>query len=414
MSVKHVCAVLRLGLLPSAAALLCALLLAGCDSDQSAAPALESVQAGPLKFEIEARGELRSVKSTPLTVPGENWARRQVVWLVDDGSWVEAGDLVARFSAAEIELALTRAELDLRRNALAWQAKREELQAGEGRVAVDIADVDTQLDIARRYADADLAMLARNEVLDAIQDRAFLNTKRGVLDWKLDQSSARGSAELGVLDAQKAGLALTADIKRKDLDALEIRAPNAGVVVLSADWSGEKPKLGVTTWAGQDFAALPDPSSLEVQLKLPQIEAQALKVGQKVLLFPLGRPEQRVEGSLSWVASAPQQSGRRNPVKTISVRAEIDADTAKRWRWVPGQAFVGRIVLAEAEQAISVPNLAVINRGEKRYVEVLSGNEVERREVEIGVRGPGRSEVLKGLAPGDQVRVLPRREEQDA
>ena len=382
--------------------------LLGCGEQVDSHSATERVAPAALKLQIEARGELRSVKATPLTVPGENWARRQYSWLVADGSWVEKDAVVARFSADEIELALSKAELDLQRNALARGAKQDELQAANGRVQVDIADVDTQLDIARRYAGADLEMLARNEVLDAIQDQAFLSTKRGVLDWKSDQASARGAAELGVLDSQKSSLELTADLKRKDLGALEVRAPNAGVVVLTADWSGDKPKLGSATYAGQEFASLPDPSTLEVQLKLPQLEAQALKVGQKVELFPLGRPEQRIESRLSWVASAPQQSGRRNPVKTIALKAAVDADSAKRWQWVPGQAFVGRIVLAEEAEAISVPNLAVISEGEKRFVEVVNGSAVERREVEIGVRGPGRSHVLKGLQAGEQILVLPQ------
>lgn len=395
---------------PRVVVLASALLLAACGETDSPEAALEQVQLAPLKLEIEARGELRSVKSTPLNVPGENWAQRQYAWLVADGSWVEQDDLVAQFSADEIESALNKVELDLARNALARGAKQDELHAANGRVRVDIADVDTQLDIARRYADADLDMLARNEVLDAIQDQAFLSTKRDVLDWKREQSSARGAAELGVMDSQKASLTLNADLKRKDLGALEVRAPNAGVVVLTANWSGEKPKLGATTWAGQEFASLPDPTSLEVQLKLPQLEAQALKVGQKVLLFPLGRPEQQIESSLHWVASAPQQSGRRNPVKTISVKASVDGEAARRWQWVPGQAFVGRIVLAEEEAAISVPNLAVVSQGEKRFVDVVSGASVQRREVEIGVRGPGRSQVLKGLQAGEQIRVLPRQE----
>ncbi|MBD8525744.1 efflux RND transporter periplasmic adaptor subunit [Pseudomarimonas arenosa] len=404
---------LRPGLRLSLAVAL-ALMATACAAPEGSSEALEQVVVAPLKLEIEARGELRSVKSTPLTVPGENWARRQYAWLVTDGEWVEQGDLVAQFSADEIELALSKAELDLRRNALARAAKQDELQVSDGRVQVDIAEVDTQLDIARRYAGADLDMLARNEVLDAIQDQAFLSTKRDVLDWKSDQSSARGAAELGVLDSQKSSLELTADIKRKDLGALEVRAPNAGVVVLTADWGGDKPKLGAATWAGQEFASLPDPSTLEVQLKLPQLEAQALKVGQKVELFPLGRPEQRIESELSWVASAPQQSGRRNPIKTISVKAPVDAESARRWQWVPGQAFVGRIVLAEHAEAISVPNLSVISAGEKRYVEVVTGDVVERREVELGVRGPGRSHVLSGLKAGEQIRVLPQLEDSQA
>ena len=82
--------------------------------------------------------------------------------------------------------------LDLQRNALSREAKQGELGTLQGRVDVDLAQVGTDLAIADRYAGADLDMFARNEILDAIQDRAFLGEKRGVLDWQRDGVSANG------------------------------------------------------------------------------------------------------------------------------------------------------------------------------------------------------------------------------
>src|SRR5690606_31648781 len=117
-------------------------------------------------------------------------------------------------------------------------------------------------------------MFARNEILDAIQDQRFLGTKQDVLEWKRGQASERGRAELAVLDSQRASFELNAERRRKDLDALELVAPNDGVLVLTADWTGEKPRLGAALWAGNEFASLPDPSALEVELVLPQLEAQ--------------------------------------------------------------------------------------------------------------------------------------------
>ncbi|MCK7592382.1 efflux RND transporter periplasmic adaptor subunit [Pseudomarimonas salicorniae] len=395
--------------LRGSSALALAGLLAACSSAPDSTPAVEVLSAAPLRLALEAEGELKSAKATPLLVPGEQWSRRQLVWMKPDGSRVKAGEVVARFAADQGELELSKALLDLQRNALAKASKQVELETMQGRVDVDLAQVATDLSIATRYADADLEMFARNEILDAIQDQRFLGTKQDVLQWKRGQATERGRAELAVLDSQRASFDLNANRRRADLDALELTAPNDGVLVLSTDWSNEKPKLGASLFAGHEFATLPDPAELEIELVLPQLEAQGIEVGQAVELHPAGRPDELLRTELHWVASAPQQrGGRGNPVKSIAMKAKVPAELARERGWVPGQAFFGRIILREAESALSLPNVAVVAENGRRFVDVLDGESVKRREVKLGVRGPGRSEVIEGVEAGEAVLLVPQ------
>lgn len=382
--------------------------LAGCaDAAIEGAP-VERVARAPIELVLEAEGQLKSVKATPLLVPGTQWARRQVVWMKADGSHVEAGEVVARFSAAQGELELAKAMLDLQRNALSRTAKQDELGTLQGRVDVDLAQVGSELAIAQRYAGAELEMFARNEILDAIQDERFLGEKRGVLEWKRGQGGSRGAAELAVLDSQRATFDLNANRRRDDLAALELRAPNAGVLVLQADWSGEKPKVGGMLWAGNDFASLPDTSTLEVELALPQIEAQGAAVEAEVELYPVGRPQQAVSSKLTWVAAAPAVRNRQSPVKYLLMKAPVPQSAAREHGWVPGQAFHARIFVQRKQEGISVPNVALISDDGRTYVDVREGAKPVRREVVLGARGPARSEVVSGLEVGDEVVLTPQ------
>ena len=388
-------------------ALLAALLLAGCGGDATEQLPLETITRAPLQLRIEAEGRLKSVKATPLNVPGRNWARQQVIWMVPDGSVVKAGDVLARFSPAQGELELSKALLDLERNVLARAAKRDELGAGVGRVDVDLAQVGSDLAIAQRYADADLLMFARNEILDAVQDEKFLGEKRGKLQWQRGQSETRGAAELSVLDSQRATFDLTAKTKREDMDSLELRAPNDGVLVLETDWSGDKPKLGSSLWAGRQFGSLPDTSTLEIEIVLPQIEAQGVRAGIAVDIHPLGAPHATVRSELTWVATAAQVRNRQSPVKYQSMKASVPTEAARAAGWVPGQAFTVVLYLHDAADGISVPNVALRTRGGENYVYVRSGSSYARRDVQLGARGPARSEVTDGLQAGDAVVLTP-------
>src|SRR3546814_6245876 len=76
---------------------------------------------------------------------------------------------------------------------------------------------------------------------------------------------------------------------------------------------------------------------MEVELSLPQLESQGVRVGQAVEMFPLGRPQDTIASELSWVASAPKSRSRRDPVKYLSMRAPVPPEAAERLGLVPGQ-----------------------------------------------------------------------------
>src|SRR5690606_8406193 len=250
------------------------------------------------------------------------------------------------------------------------------------------------------------AAIARNQVLDAVQDVEYLGDKRDTLRWRQGQSDVRGGAELAVLDAQRATIDLKANKQRDDLAALELRAPHAGVLMLTANWSGDKPTVGSTLRAGFDFGTLPDTGHLEVELALPQLQAQGVRAGNVVEVFPPGHPEQLVTTELSWVASAAKSLSRRNPVKYVSMKAPIPADAAGRFGWVPGQTLEARVILLQADEALTVPNVALRSEASKHYVQVRDGAGFERREVGLGARGVARSQVLSGLEAGDTVLLV--------
>lgn len=376
--------------------------LAGCADDAPSA-AVETVVAGPVVLDVVGEGQLQSAKATPLRVPGQGWSQRQLVWMLPEGSHVEKGELLARFRSERGKLDLTQALIELERNALAQAAKRAELAAGKGRVSVQLSQVAVQLAIARRYANADLSVLARNEVLDAIQDADYLAAKQANLRWQQGQVGEHGQAEQAVLDAQRATIQIQAKQNRADLEGLELRAPHAGVMMLAADWSGDKPTIGSSLRAGSEFGLLPDTSALEVELALPQIQAQGVEVGDVVELSPLGRPEQKISSKISWIASAAKVMSRQSPVRYLTMKAKVPAEAARKYGWVPGQRFRARVVLFQDEQALSVPNLAVRSRAGEYFVQVRDGGGFVRRAVQLGERGSARSQVVAGLEPSDVV-----------
>ena len=384
---------------------LVAVLLNACNGGGTEAPVVERVSLSPALLSVEGEGTLRSSKSTPMVVPGSQWAQRQLTWMIDDGKAVKEGDVVARFSAHLSELELSTALIDLQRTALSRAAKQDELGDTQGKLQVDLSQVAELLGIAHRYASVAEIGVSRNTILDAVQDENFLGIKQDTLNWRKDISSTRGHAELALIDAQRATNDVVAKNKRGDLEALELRAPYAGIVVLEPDWSGQKPRVGSNLWAGNTFANLPDTAHMEVEIAIPQSEASGIKQDLSVELAPLGAPEQKVESTLTWIAAAPAPRSRESPVKYLTMKAPVPVEAIEKYHWVPGQNFSARIVLFKSDRALTIPNIALVSSGDTATVSVRDHDGIEKRSVKIGVRGPSRTQILEGLQAGDEIVV---------
>ena len=183
--------------------------------------------------------------------------------------------------------------------------------------------------------------------------------------------------------------------------------------MLSSDWGGEKPKIGATLNAGMDFGSLPDSSSMQVEISVPQIEAQGIVVGAQVRLHPEGRPDQAFISTISQVDGGAQAKDRRNPVKYVSMKANIPAVIISKYGFVSGQRFRADIFSVLPKNSLSVANIAIVSEAGKNFVEVGSANggEFKRREVALGEQGIARTIVSKGLVIGELVSLTPKREE---
>lgn len=379
------------------------LLLSACHRAGTDNPVLEQVRVAPLLFSVESEGELHSTRPTPLVVPGSQFTPRQIGWMLADGSVVAKGEKVAGFSADQSRQDLAQAMIDLQRNLLARAGKQADLDDKGGQLGVDLTQVAGQRVIAQRYAHATLEAMARNDILDAVQDVHYLDVRQHILQWREDQSASRGHAELAVLDAQRGSFDTVATQKKDDLDALELRAPHAGVLMLEQNWMGQKPHVGGSVYAGDSFASLPDLDALEVQLNVPQIEVQGIQVGDVVELHRWGMPAQTAHSTISWVASAAQPRSNENPVKYLTLKAAVPAALARQYGWMPGQRFVGKIILLRVDRGISIPNLALNPDSSDPSVQVLQHGVATVRKLRLGVRGATRTQVLDGLEAGDRL-----------
>lgn len=396
---------------PLAGFILSAAILCACDGrSDSGSPATETATLRPWLETLEVDGEIKAAASTALSVPGAGWDSRELMEMVPEGSEVHKGQVVARFDAPRARMELSQAETELLRQMLSEAALKSDATTNRADIGAQNAKVQADLKLSERYANADLTVFTRSQVLDTLQDVGFLKTKRSYLDWKNGQIDRRSDAQRAVLASKENSVKLTATQKHASLAALDLVAPHDGVFLLVPGWDGAKPEVGANLWSGQAFGTLPDANQLVARFSIAEGLSFGLKIGLPVRVRMAGTGIE-IDLKVTKVSNNASTVSSESPVKYSDFEAVIDHVAAERFNLKPGQALHGTVSLVNQAAALTVPNIALVQDGGAQSaafaVYVRDGGRSVKHAVELGLRGPVRSEIKSGLNTGAHVVLLP-------
>lgn len=183
-------------------------------------------------------------------------------------------------------------------------------------------------------------------------------------------------------------LARQAEIKAR-LGKMVIRAPFDGVVGL------RQVSPGAYVNKGQDIARLEGIGTLKLDFRVPEVFLSRLRVGQEVTVAVDAYPNEQFKGRIYAIEPAVDEQTR-----SVLLRALVPNPGV---RLKPGMFARVNLTLGTRENALVVPEEAIMPRGQDFFVfKVVEGRAVLAR-VELGLRRPGQVEVLSGLAPGELV-----------
>jgi membrane fusion protein (multidrug efflux system) len=213
---------------------------------------------------------------------------------------------------------------------------------------------------------------------------------------RVQSLAASGSASASLLDERRRDL----DTARASLMAVEsrlkdrlVRAPFAGVVGL------RNISLGALVEPGDAITTLDDDSVMKLDFAVPSVFLPSLTPGLAIEAHAPALGERIFAGEIRAIDT------RVDPVtRSVQVRALIpNPDRLLR----PG--ILMRVdLLRNPRQGLTIPEEALLQRGEAHFVLVLTDGDdgqpvAERREVEIAARRPGFVEVTSGLDAGERV-----------
>ena len=247
----------------------------------------------------------------------------------------------------------------------------------KGQVLVQFDDQLQQAQVQQSQAELSIALAnqKRNQELVA---QNFISQR------SLDESAAN-------LQVAQAKLALA----KATAARLRIVAPFDGIIGI------RQVNVGDYLKDGADIVNIEDIDALYVDFRLPERYQSKVRRGQTALLDIDALPGQSYTAQIHAIDPLIDANGR-----SVGIRGCID-NRALQLR--PGMFARVNTVFGVRDNASVIPEEAIVPQSGRQFViKLLDGpseatRKTQRVEVKVGLRSPGKVEILEGLAPGDTV-----------
>jgi membrane fusion protein, heavy metal efflux system len=342
----------------------------------------------------DASGPIRTVTFTPEQIrhAGVQWSTAEAATMATQvdvpGQLIADEDHTARVSTpAEGRVVTVSAQTGdrvLRGQTLVILQSQEasRARADRMRAVAEVSSREAALSFARSTRERAERLLEAKAA--ARQDVERARAEEQLADSALAQARA---------EAERSSAALT-HLGVDDVGRMVLRSPIAGVVI------GRAAIPGSVVQGGAPLVTITDPSTLWLDLAAPETVAVMLRAGSTLHFSTEAFPEDHFGARIRTVGAAldPQ-------THTVPVRAVV-ANPGRRL--MPGM-FVSVAVDAGAPRpGVRVPDAAVQLLDERPVVFVARTDAsgavtFERRDVELGAKADGRTQIVKGVAPGELV-----------
>lgn len=240
------------------------------------------------------------------------------------------------------------------------------VQLDDSLQAAQLQQAEAQAAISRTQLQRNRELLAQNFVSASVVDQA--------------------QAALQVADAQVA-------LSRAQLERMRLLAPFDGAAGIRTV------NLGDYVKDGSELVNLEDASVMWVDFRLPERDVPRLRRGQTVEVSLDALPGQMLKAEVEASDALVDVNGR-----SLLVRARLKGNTSTLRTGLFARV---RLVFASRAEALMVPEEALVPQGGKQFVikavDSPTGLVAQKIEAKLGLRQPGRVELLGGVKHGDRV-----------
>ncbi len=172
--------------------------------------------------------------------------------------------------------------------------------------------------------------------------------------------------------------------------SVTLYSPIDGVVIEKMAFRGKK------VMPGENLFKVADLSTVWVQGEIYEYEVPLVKLGQPAAITLASYPGEVFRGKVTYIYPVLQE-------KTRTVKVRFEFPNTKDWKLKP-QMYASVELKIPLGKRLVVPDEAVLDSGTKQLIFIDKGQGTfEPRDVKVGARVDGYTEILAGLSAGEKV-----------
>lgn len=361
---------------------------------------LADVRKSDFRVEITSSGELEALNSVEVLGPLE--ARRfrvnniTIESMVDEGTLVSKGDLIAELDKSELFGRIEDRRLDLEQS----KAQYEQIQLDTSLVLRQ--ERDNMINLEYIVQERKLVLEQSQFEPPAIIKQNEYNVEKAIRD--LEQAQDRYKVK--ILQEKARMIEVGARVREYEnelsqmqdvLEKFSVRAPQNGMVIYQSGRGGKvKEGSQISAW-NPVVATLPDLSRMRSVTYINEVDIRKIKIGQIVEIGLDAFPDKRLTGTVTRVANIGQQRP-NSDAKVFEVMIEVnESDPTLR----PAMTTSNTIIVNKIENVMHVPLEAInVHNDSINYVFLKNG---VKQEVLLGTANLNDIIIESGLSEGDRV-----------
>jgi HlyD family secretion protein len=351
----------------------------------------DSVKRGPMLRQVRGVGSLVPSQEAVLQIPAETEATVVRIRMLP-GSLVKADSVLLEMSNPQVEQASIDSELQLKAAEAEYQSQRMTLESSLMNQKAGAATVQADYTQAQLQAQTDKALYDLG-VISGLAYKASkgksdeLTTRNGLEGQRLTSTQKAIDSQLAEQQAKVEQMRVLAELKKKQLNALKVRAGIDGVLV-------ELPlHVGQHVTPGTMLAKVVQPNHLMAELKVAETQARDVQIGEPA---SVDTHNGVISGEVMRVDPAVQNGTVTVDVKLTGelpkgARPDLSVDGTVDLERLDNVLYVGRPAFGQENSTISLFKLGP------------DGHEALRVPVKVGRESVNSIQVVDGLHEGDTV-----------
>ena len=319
-------------------------------------------------------GQLESIYSTKISTPA-NWdLSYQIIYLPEEGEWVQQGDTVLIFDAKQIERELAGKQKELERLEESLHETRLTNQQTIRDIEISISSLEMQEEIVQ-----DRVEQSRYNS-DVEQKDAELELKKTRLNLEKQQESLAAQQILnqnseGEVLLKMEQIRLEIEQSERMISDMYITAPKNGLIVYATNWgTNEKVRIGDSVQPQQPVLEIPDLENMRVRLGINEVDRPRLAEGIPAELIIEAYPDTVFSGRVSFVSRIVDFDYNISDVKAYNVF--VDIHSGQNFRLKPGLSARVMLLKELPDRVWRVPSWCVFQQGDRFWLETVSGSDL--------------------------------------